>query len=113
DRSRYGDDYLAHKKEVEEILPEMEFYDKFYNNLVPFKPAPVLNVCSTKDEYLPMVSPDNELIFYTRKGSDDARGVVENVVEEFTVSLRPDIAGNFDSGDRLKKPFNTAQYSNY
>jgi len=113
DPSRYGDEYTVHKTEIEEVLPEMEFFDKFYNNLVPFKPVKVSNVSTTDDEYLPMISPDGELIFYTRKGPDDGGGVVATVVEEFTVSLRPDIKSDFDAGDRLKKPFNTVQYTNY
>lgn len=113
DPSRYGELYGEHKKEVEEVLPEMEFFDKFYNNLVPFKPTKVNNVCSTDDEYLPMISPDGELIFYTRKGPDDGRDVVAKIVEEFTVSLRPDIKTDFNAGDRLKKPFNTPQFANY
>jgi outer membrane protein OmpA-like peptidoglycan-associated protein/tetratricopeptide (TPR) repeat protein len=113
DVSRYGEQYAEHKREVEEILPEMEFYDKFYNNLVQFNPVPVTNVSSKKDEYLPMVSPDNELIFYTRKGDDGSRGVTSVVIEEFTVSLRPDIDGDFDGGEAMRAPFNTTKYMNY
>ena len=113
DFSRYGDQYAEHKKEVEEILPEMEFFDKFYNNLVPFEPASVNNVSSNKDEYLPMVSPDNELIFYTRKGDDGSRGITSVVIEEFTVSLRPDIKGDFNTGDPMRAPFNTTRFENY
>lgn len=113
DRSRYGENYATQKKEIEEILPEIEFFDQFYSNLVPFKPSSVPNVSSPKHEYLPMISPDGELVFYTRKGTEEAHGVKELVVEEFTVSIRPDIKSEFSSGDKMKKPFNVPQYANY
>ncbi|MBI3133079.1 MAG: OmpA family protein [Bacteroidetes bacterium] len=113
DRAAYGENYATQKQEVEEILPEIEFYEKFYKNLVPFKATAVPNVCSAKHEYLPMLAPDSELIFYTRKGTEEAHGVVEGVFEEFTVSLRPDIKTDFNGGEKLKKPFNVATYANY
>lgn len=113
DRSRYGENYAAQKAEIEEILPEIEFYDKFYSDLKPFKPTMVPNVSSKKHEYLPMLSPDSELIFYTRKGAEEERGVMEAVVEEFTVSLRADLLSDFNTGDKMKKPFNLPVYANY
>lgn len=113
DRSRYGENYATQKQEIEEILPIVEFYDKFYNNLVPFNPTMVPNVSSKKHEYLPMLSPDSELIFYTRKGSEEEHGVVESVIEEFTVSLRPDLKTDFNGGEKMKKPFNLSVYKNY
>jgi len=104
DRSRYGEEYAKQKAEVPEILPEMAFFDKFYNNPVPFSPQKVPNVSSAKHEYLPMISPDGELIFYTRKGAEEEKGVKEVLVEEFTVSLRSSLAADFNTGERMKKP---------
>lgn len=113
DRSRYGENYATQKQEIEEILPEIEFFAAFYNNVVPFKPYMVPNVSSKKHEYLPMISPDGELIFYTRKGAEEAHGVKELLVEEFTVSIRPDLKTDFNEGDKMKKPFNIPMYANY
>lgn len=113
DPSAYGENYATQKQEIEEILPEIEFFASFYSNLVPFEPAFVPNVCSNKHEYLPMVSPDGELIFYTRKGAEDEHGVKEVLVEELTVSLRKDLLSDFSGGDKMNKPFNVPAYANY
>ncbi len=113
DPNKYGENYSKNKKDVEQILPEMEFFDKFFNNPVPYTPVKVEHVSSEKEEYLPMISPDNELIFYTRKGKDTDKGIVSNVIEEFTLSQRPQPKGEFSSGDPLRAPFNTPAYKNY
>ena len=60
-----------------------------------------------------MISPDNELLFYTRKGKDTDKGIVSNVIEEFTLSQRPQPTGEFTAGDPLRAPFNTPAYVNY
>ena len=113
DPNKYGSSYSKNKRDVEEILPEMEFYDMFFNSPVPYEPVKVANVSSNKEEYLPMISPDNELIFYTRKRKDTDKGIVSNVIEEFTLSQRPAPKGDFDAGSPLKSPFNTRAYQNY
>ncbi len=113
DPSRYGEAYATQKAEIQEILPEIEFFANFYSNLVPFKPYSVPNVSSQKHEYLPMISPDGELIFFTRKGAEEEHGVKEVLVEEFTVSLRKSLAEDFNSGTKLAKPFNVPTYANY
>ncbi|MCB9223292.1 MAG: OmpA family protein [Crocinitomicaceae bacterium] len=113
DPNKYSDTYSKNKKDVEEILPEMEFFDKFFNSPVPYEPVKVEYVSSDKDEYLPMISPDNELLFFTRKGKDTDKGIVSNVIEEFTLSQRPSPSGDFNSGLALRQPFNTPAYANY
>jgi outer membrane protein OmpA-like peptidoglycan-associated protein/tetratricopeptide (TPR) repeat protein len=114
DPAKYEDDYGKKKKDVEERLPEMAFFEEFFQNMVPFKPTKVEFVSSPKDEYLPMISPDNELIFYTRKGESDApQGIVSPVIEKFTLSQRPGVHADFDGGSPLAKPFNTTEYLNY
>ena len=113
DPNKYSETYSKNKKDVEQILPEMEFFDKFFSTLVPYEPVLVANVSSSKDEYLPMISPDNELMFFTRKGKDADKGIVSNIIEEFTLSQRPGAEGDFNSGLALRTPFNTAKYTNY
>ena len=114
DPDKYSDTYVKNKADVLEILPEMAFFEKFYANPVPFNAAAVDNVCSDKDEFLPMISPDNQLIFYTRRGKlDNPGGVVEAVVESFTMSERKNVNFPFNGGDALRTPFNTGQYQNY
>lgn len=81
---------------------------KLYTNKVPFDPHPVKGVCSAKDEYLPIISPDNELALYIRHYEQKKRGDVSNSnVEEFTASKRIN-DNDFDNGELMPYPFNEA-----
>lgn len=109
----YAASYQKNKQDVEEILPEMQFFDQFFNTPVPYDPVKVKNVSTgNKDEFLPMISPDNELIFFTRRGKDD-QGVNPLIFEEFTLAQRPGATGEFNSGLALRSPFNTSKYKSY
>jgi outer membrane protein OmpA-like peptidoglycan-associated protein/tetratricopeptide (TPR) repeat protein len=100
-------DYQKKYEEVEGALPSVRFYADFYANKFDFNPQVVSGASSEKDEYLPMISPDNELLFYTRKYQKQSKGDVKpRMVEEFTVSNRPDINARFSDGDALPSPFN-------
>lgn len=100
-------DFNRKYDDVMEILPEIEFYAEFLNNPVPFDPAIVEGVSSEWDEYLPMLSPDNLMIFYTRKLEKKSKGdLYGRQVEEFTVSSREAPYGVFDNGKPLPEPFN-------
>lgn len=102
-----SEDHHVKKKDVKEIIPEIQFYATFFKNPVPFYPAPVENVSTQWDEYLPMISPDNELMFFTRRLDKKALGdLTSRVVEEFTMAQRKDISSPFDIGNRLPAPFN-------
>ena len=114
DPSAYGPDYSKNKKDLEDLLPEIEFYEKFFANEMPYEPFIVKNVSTAdKQEYLPMISPDNDLIFYTRKGKVADGGVMSTVVEEFTMSIRKNTKSDFDGGSALRAPFNVPNYKNY
>lgn len=103
----YAEDHQKKVADVKEILPEIEFSENFYKNTVPFNPELVTGVSSTFDEYLPMLSPDNEMLFYTRKRDVSAPGDIKsNIVETFSLSIRDDISAPFDGGSALPKPFN-------
>ena len=63
---------------------------------VPFEPKIVKNVSTESDEYFPMISPDNELIYYTRKADRRDMGAMQPVWREmFTSSKRPNIKSDF------------------
>jgi outer membrane protein OmpA-like peptidoglycan-associated protein len=71
-------------------------------------------VSSKLDEYFPMISPDNDLLFYTRKIDRKNLGdISSNIREEFTISSRADSKGSFTPGDPLPKPFNDGTFFNY
>ena len=114
DVKRYSNDHDKRLKDVKEVLADLEAEEDIMGKQVPFTPQIVKNVSTKNDEYFPMISPDNELIFYTRKLDRKNLGdMVSNVVEEFTFSQRPDINSMFNGGEGLKAPFNTGEFSNY
>lgn len=107
DESKYARDYEEKYGEVEDVFPFVEFYRDFNKYANTYSPMLVDGVSSEKDEYLPALSPDNEIMFYTRHYMKKAKGdLVSKDVEEFTWSLRGDLNAAFDMGDALPKPFN-------
>ncbi len=101
--------YEKQVTDVKEVLQEVEFYCKFFTEeKVYFSPVLVKNVSSSgKDEYLPIISPDNELLFYTREFNQQNKGDFAGVaVQEFTSSTRPNATAEFSNGTAMPKPFN-------
>ena len=107
DASRVSKDYDTKYKDVDAVMPELQFYVDFYKNAAPLDPWPVPNVNTSADEYLPMLSPDNELLFFTRKKQERAKGdIVARDVEELTEARRKDQRTDFNAGRALPEPFN-------
>lgn len=118
DLDKYPDDYAEKKSTLNQYFENKtktdEYASKFYDKPVPFNPVLVKNVSTQKDEYLPIISPDNELLFYTRRGDERSLGdVSSNVKEVFSVSERPNVNQDFNKGKGLMPPFNTNEYDNY
>ena len=117
----YPPEYSSWKAEINRLLQEIDVKEKevaqaseFYKVKVPYSPVRVQNVSTEMDEYLPMISPDNELIFYTRRGDFRSLGDVQaNLREMFSVSQRKDVATAFNKGEGLRPPFNTPEFDNY
>ena len=101
-------------KTAENVIYDLEFEQNLISNPVPFSPKLVNSVSSELDEYFPMLSPDNDLLFYTRKVDRTRLGdIAQNVVEEFTVSNKSNSSYDFSIGDPLKPPFNDGSFHNY
>lgn len=114
DTERYPSDFTKKLADVTEVLNDLEKELAVKSEKVPFEPQLVRNVSSTKDEYFPMISPDNELMFYTRKLDRRNLGDIKsNIVEEFTVSQRRDMKAPFDGGTPFKYPFNDGSFKSY
>ncbi len=108
DPARVSKSYDKQYAEVEALMPELGFYADFYRNTGNLNPEPVPNVSTTTDEYLPMLSPDNEMLFFTRKRQVKAKGdLVARDVEELTEARRKSTAEEFNAGRVLPDPFNT------
>ena len=118
DPEKYPNNYTTWKKEVGEILPEMEGNKKateeFYNTKVPFKPFLVNGVSTASDEFLPMISPDNELIFYTRRVKEEGASSFQTKLKErFSASERPNTKSDFGQGKKLAAPFDDPSFVDF
>lgn len=112
--SRFSEDREKRLKDVQEVIVKYEEEVEFKENEVPFNPRIVKNVSTTRDEFFPMISPDNEIMFYTRRVDRSAKGDLTTTMrEEFTWSKRKNMHGEFDSGKPLSHPFNDGTFDSY
>ncbi|HRD52440.1 MAG TPA: hypothetical protein PKY96_07300, partial [Flavobacteriales bacterium] len=108
DAARVSKNYDKQYKEVEAMMPELQFYADFYRNTGNLNPVSLPNVSTPNDEYLPMLSPDNEMIFFTRKRMVKSKGdFVGRDVEELIEARRKSTQEEFNGGRVLPEPFNT------
>ncbi len=110
DPNRFDRDYDKKAEEVRETIPYITFHRDFNKNAETVKIQVVGGVSSPHDDYLPALSPDGELMFFTRRLEKKAKGdLVARMVEEFTWARRDDINSPFDAGDALPNPFNQGE----
>lgn len=105
----YPKDYEEKYLQVENLIPDCIFYDSLYSNPVPFAPTVVKGISSRDNEYLGIISPDNEVALYIRnhfvKRKND---LTPKQVEEFTRSKRM-TDGEFGPGKAMPRPFNITE----
>lgn len=106
DKLRY-DRFVANARQ---IIKFAKFNKEMYDNPVPYDPKIVRGVSTLKDEYLPFISPDNAIAFFTRRIKVESFGTAWDVSKEkeyFCFSER-DANGNFGEGEPMPSPpFNT------
>lgn len=107
DPTKFAKDYAKKYTEVEEALVSVKAYAEIYREKIEYNPEKVVGVSSTTDDYLPLTSPDGEIMFYTRSVMRQAKGdFAPKAAEEFSWSKRTDINARFDDGKALPTPFN-------
>ncbi len=107
DPAKQGPNAAQELAEVEKMMPELAFYNDFFKDNKPMEPVPLAGVNTPADEYLPMFSPDNELLFFTRLSKHQALGDrFPRDVEELTEARRKNPKADFDKGAPLPPPFN-------
>ncbi|HNY01728.1 MAG TPA: OmpA family protein [Bacteroidales bacterium] len=108
-------------REPEKIKKEEDYaravslldYSRFYLNMVehpvPFDPHVVEGISTPGNEYLPILSPDNQMALYTREVKiDPGRNSLTREIrmkEKFYYSSRQD-DGRFNEGEEMPDPFN-------
>ncbi len=98
----------VHGSKAESMLAK----SKLYAHPVPFIPFPVKDISSSDPEYLPYISPDNQLAFFTRRFEVKEKNMLTpQSMEKFMIAhLRPD--GTYDKGSPLEDPFNRGSSNN-
>lgn len=100
--------HLKQLGEIEEILPDIEFQLDFKQYEDDFEPQVVEPISFFEDEYLPALSPDGSLLFFTRRGKAKAKGdILASDFESFNMAVRRNYADGFESDVTLDSPFNT------
>ena len=118
DPDKYPNEYSKWKSEVQNIIPRLEGKKKakeeFFANVVPYDPHLVTGVSTEADEFLPMISPDNELIFYTRRMDEKNLGDIKvRLKERFSASERKSANSAFNMGNKLGAPFNSEAFVDF
>ncbi len=98
-------------KIVENKIDKLDRYFAIITNPVPFNPTSVKGVSSEKGEFLPLISPDGQYAFYTRRyEKKELNSIAANTVDEFTYSELLDLPGTeieiYTDGQKMASPFN-------
>lgn len=121
DNSRYTEDFVDKQKDAKAVVAQFKEQQELLKNEVPFQPVTVMNVSQAEsDENFPMISPDNELMFFTRKpliasGSEEQTGFGESKrkIEVLSSSVRTSEQGEFSKGDAVGPPFDDPAFNNF
>ncbi|MEO6903578.1 MAG: OmpA family protein [Bacteroidia bacterium] len=109
DDKKFSKNYEGFLTEAKSMMRYAKFYDEILNHPVPFDPTPVAGICTDKDEYLPIISADDEQMLFTRKQPYANKNLVyetDKELELFSYSKRNPTTGLFDKGKRMPYPFN-------
>ena len=92
-----------------DLMKYAEFYVQMLKKPVPFEPKVVEGISTPANEYLPILSPDNQIAFYTREIKIDPskNSLVQEARthEKFIYSMLKE-DGKFDDGEAMPEPFN-------
>ena len=105
DKIKSDDDY----NRAAELLKYSNFYVEMIKKPVPFEPKVVEGISTPANEYLPILSPDNQMAMFTReiKIDPNKNSLVQEPKssEKFFYSMRKE-DGRFDAGEEMPDPFN-------
>ncbi len=109
DPKKYSKDFEFFQSNASQMIRYARVYDDLKKNIVPFDPKPVPGICTPKDEYLGIITPDDAQMYFIRRGTVASFGQAyqsDKLVEQFCCSHRGK-DGNFSEGEKLPAPFNT------
>ncbi len=94
------------RDEAAYLVHRIETYQEIMANPVEFNPVKVRGVSTKDEEYLPMLSPDNKYLFFTRKQMVDTKGAFGSVEREVFTRSKNNYDGSFELGEAMLDPFN-------
>lgn len=97
-------------KTAKRLQDDAEIYQKLVTNPVPYKPKKVPGASTTDDEYLPVLSPDNRFLYYTKRQLVNTKTLYGKVEKELFVRGKNSYDGSFKSSELMPYPFNQGQY---
>lgn len=100
----------SYHEELEVMQKQLSQYQELFNKKVPFNPQKVEGASTEFDEYLPMLSPDNQYLFFTRKAEVDSRSVMGVQEKELFIQSRRQYTGKYSQGIPMPPPFNKGAY---
>lgn len=106
EKIKSDDDY----NRAESLLKYSKFYIEMIGHPVPFSPRVVEGISTPENEYLPIISPDNQMALFTREKNvgpdrDAILQTTSKTKEKFMFSLL-DSSGRFTAGEEMPDPFN-------
>ena len=93
-------------EEVREVMPTIAFELAFRENEGRYHPASIPPISTVRDEFLPALSPDGSLLFFTRRERYKAKGDVVSTENEVFYAAERAIGAEFNPGSALESPFN-------
>jgi len=94
--------------DAKNIKKHIDIYFDLINHPVPFNPKKVGGLCTDDDEFLPMISPDNEFMLYTRRTTKTNEVGIQRRYDIFTIANRVQISDRdtFANNQPMPDPFN-------
>ncbi len=108
--TKFNKNYPAFLSQAKDMLKYAKAFSELLGHPVPFDPKAVSGICTDKDEYLPIIAPDDEAMLFTRKMAFKDRNSTfqaeDNEHDVFSISKRNMTTGLFDKGGAMPFPFN-------
>lgn len=102
--------YKDDERNAHTRLEDIATYEKLISTIVPFQPTKLEGPATGNNEYLPMLSPDNRYLFFTRTMQDETKAAFDKGKKEVFIRSRRMGKNNFTSGIPMPDPFNLGQY---
>jgi outer membrane protein OmpA-like peptidoglycan-associated protein len=101
----------AEKSDARAMIQACRFYIEGYTHPVPFNPNPLAAISTDADEYLPIITPDNETAYFTRSTFIENKftgGIAEEKKRQERFTSASNAGGNsFAKGTPMPAPFNS------